>query len=338
MKVWKMYTVVAALISLTSLSGVAQYALFAIRVAGPFPITIGEVLQNSPCSPTFCAVAYPGTGPISGIAATGGNPGDTIYMSIYGSASADFDNTPVLNDIAVANTSVGTLHDSGVTDLAAIPCTTFVSGRIIGINSPTSALTNILSPGDVGHLITPGCADATSWATFVKANQNTSIGPQGSTGAIGPPGNTGSAGAVGPQGIQGAVGAVGPVGAPGANGTAGATGSTGPQGTAGVLFYTSSGAVASPKCFWSGPTATTASGNWTVNFAPAGITTVEDVSVTPISPTGTASNQQYFSSVNTPTATTVSGTTSTGVFLLLLSNTINPLTTATSVYVKVCGK
>lgn len=82
---------------------------------------------------------------------------------------------------------------------------------------------------------------------------------------------------VGTQGPIGLTGATGPTGPTGATGATGSNGTNGTNGTNGITpMYSAAGLIASPKV-WTGSATTNASGQWTVSFASAGLTTLLSV-------------------------------------------------------------
>jgi len=210
-----------------------------------------------------------------------------------------------------------------------VPCDQPVAGKIEHVVDTFVSTANFLSPELRGGLITPNCIDTQAFITFVKNNQDVSRGATGLTGAQG---------VQGVQGIQGVQGTAGSAGVQGAQGVQGPQGLTGAVGPAGALYFTSSGVVSNAKCFWSGQIATTAGGIWQVDAAPAGITMVKKVTITPISPDNTSATSQLLGQVNSINGTVVAGKVVSGTGILLLgASSLIPVTVVTQVLIEVCG-
>ncbi|QIQ62978.1 hypothetical protein SEA_MOAB_97 [Streptomyces phage Moab] len=139
-------------------------------------------------------------------------------------------------------------------------------------------------------------------------------GDKGDTGSIGPQGLKGDTGAQGPKGDTGATGPAGSTGAQGIQGVKGDTGNTGAAGTSAQVWF--NGTVKSaPKIFVA--TATTdATGKFTVDLSAAGFTEVFSANVVPVASNNTAAGQA-FSNVLSLSTTSLTGTVSAGISIVL---------------------
>jgi|SRR5882757_10870577 len=102
------------------------------------------------------------------------------------------------------------------------------------------------------------------------------------------------------------------------------------------LFFNSSGRLLLPRTFVS-PVITSATGSWSINYTISGITTIYSIFVQALSPQALGAGNQFLATVTTVTATTISGGVNSGVLLLLLSNTVIPITAPTTVWVTIVG-
>jgi len=283
----------------------SQQGILSTRTIGSIGVNAGQPVYSVACTTSvyLCVIPTDGTQASAGLALDTGNPGELTTIVTYGRAPCVYDNTPIQGNIAIVGN--GVCHDSGFTNLANISNTQLVSGKILQVLSPTTALTNFLCPGCTGNLIEVSTIKQADLTTYIQAHQLTSAGPTGPTGATG---------------------------------ATGATGTTGATGPAGVLYYNSAGAVANMKCFNSGAFTTTTSGTWTMSFSAASITTIRKVNAMPISPATTNATDQYVAIVNPISGSTISGKVVSGTGILLLgASSLIPITVAATIYVEVCG-
>jgi hypothetical protein len=151
-----------------------------------------------------------GTTPAYALSITSGNAGDRVEMQTYGEGLLEFD-TPLPTSLTGGLYTVTCVNgyghwDPAITTDASVSAKASAPGRLMVVRSDMAGNFGMISfrfPASRGSMITS--ADVVDFSAAVKANQNTSTGPQG------------------PQGIQGVKGDTGSVGSQGATGPSGST-------------------------------------------------------------------------------------------------------------------
>src|SRR5882672_5405460 len=171
----------------------AQQGIISTRmVGGSVPVAQGQPILSISCTTSLVLCVTPTSSSIfasAGLSLDAGNPGDLVNIVTYGRGPGLFDNTPIQGNIAIIINDK--LHDSGLTDLSTIPNTQLISGKILQVTGPNTALTNFLGPGRAGDVIEVPTIDQGQLTTYIQTHQLTSTGPTGATGATGATGNTG---------------------------------------------------------------------------------------------------------------------------------------------------
>jgi hypothetical protein len=245
-------------------------------------VTSGGVSQANNSSSSLTGIV--------GIASASATAGQTVPVSVYGTATCQFDSTaPVFagHYVQASPTTGGDCVDAGVNyptsnqiigvalsnASAGSPVNIFLFGVEIRGTSASDGATGATGPtgptgaGATGATGATGPTGTNGSSGATGATGATGAGSTGATGATGPTGTNGSNGATGATGSNGSNGATGPTGANGANGSNGAAGSNGATGATGAT-----GAPATLSFEWN---ALFSNGNYSgtaLFFSPVGTT------------------------------------------------------------------